>query len=267
MENKIEKIARELRLDVLRMFYLSKTGHLAPALSCIELLTVLYFCVKKTEDRVILSKGHGAAALYAVLAKTGVIARSELKTFYGYNSNLLALASYGVKGVDIPTGSLGQGICFASGVAKAYQMNQNGAFVYCILGDGEMQEGSVWEAALFAANQKLNNLIVLLDYNQIQASDRIENIASIQPVREKWEAFGWKVCEINGHNLNEIKEATEMAKQEKNVPTIIIAHTIKGKGISFIEDKSNCHTANPQGHEWIEVCNEFNITLEELENL
>ena len=265
LDESLEQIARELKIDILKMFYSSKTGHLAPALSCIDILTVLYFGVKKDQDKIILSKGHGAAALYAVLAKAKVISREELSTFYKYNSKLLGLASYGVQGIDLPTGSLGQGICFATGVAKSYQIDDNKAYVYCILGDGEMQEGSVWEAVIFAANQKLKNLVVILDYNKIQASDRLENIAPMMPIREKWEAFGWNVEDVDGHDLMKIKNCIEQGKRNATGPMLIIAHTIKGKGISFIEDKNNCHTLNPKGEEWNDVCKEFNITLKELE--
>ena len=163
LDGDLEFLVRELKLDILRLFYHSKTGHLSSALSCIELLSVLYFWKHDEKDRIILSKGHGAAALYPILAKIGEIHREELKTFYGYNSRLFALASHKTPGIEVSTGSLGQGICFASGLAKAYQLDEEEAKIFCILGDGEMQEGSVWEAAMFAAAQQLDNFGVFLD--------------------------------------------------------------------------------------------------------
>ncbi len=262
---KLCRLSHKLRIDILRMFFHSKTGHLASALSCIEILTVLYFVECRDEDKIILSKGHGAAALYAILAHKGLIPYTELKTFYSKGSRLLALASNTIPGIEIPTGSLGQGICYATGIAKAYKLDQKEAFVYCVLGDGETQEGSVWEAAMFGGNHRLNNLIVILDYNRVQASNTIENIANVKPVREKWEAFGWQVYEIDGHDIEQIHETIALAKNnESEKPILIIANTHKGHGISFIEDQGNCHMRNPKGNEWKTVCDEFGISFEEL---
>lgn len=268
MSEELERIVQDLKIDILRMFYQSRTGHLASALSCLELLSVLYFDENMNRDKVILSKGHGAAALYAILARKGRIPREELNTFYGENSRLLALASCTIPGIDVPTGSLGQGIGFASGIAKAYQMDKKDSFVYCILGDGEMQEGSVWETAMSAANQKLWNFVVILDHNGIQASNYVEKVASIEPVRKKWEAFGWLVEELNGHDLLAIQEAVKRVKMRKStVPTFLIANTVKGHGISFIEGQPDCHMRNPRGGEWQQVCQEFHITMEDLKQL
>lgn len=268
MTETLAKITRDLKLDILRMFYHSKTGHLASALSCIELLTVLYFSEKQVNEHVILSKGHGAAALYAILAKRGILPREELKTFYGYNSRLLALASCTIEGIPVPTGSLGQGVCVAAGIAKAYQMDQKNDWTYCVLGDGEMQEGSVWEMAMFAANQHLKHFIVILDHNNIQASGRIEDVAPVEPIREKWEAFGWNVEEINGHDIEEIQHILQQVKKRQSErPTFIIANTIKGNGISFMAGQPDCHMRNPKKEEWLQVCKEFHITMGELEQL
>ncbi|WP_196602701.1 transketolase [Pectinatus frisingensis] len=263
----LKNIVYDLKISILGMFYKSKTGHLSSALSCVEILSVLFFEEKKKDDKIILSKGHAAATLYAILEKQGYISRKELFSFYGYNSKLLGLTSSKVNGIDIPTGSLGQGICFAAGIAKAYQMDKKDAFVYCVIGDGEMQEGSVWESIMFAGNAKLNHFIVILDHNKIQASDSLENIASINPIQEKLESFGWWVEKVNGHDLNAINDVIKRIKKaQNNKPAFIIADTIKGKGISFIEGKTNCHMLNPKGDEWGVVCKEFNITLEELKH-
>lgn len=266
--SELEKVAWELKLDILRMFYQSHTGHLASALSCIELLSVLYFDKKLSADKVVLSKGHGVAALYAVLAKKGMIPREELNTFYGQNSRLLALASCTIPGIDVPTGSLGQGIGFAAGIAKAYKMDKKDFVVYCILGDGEMQEGSVWETAMSAANQRLGNFVVILDHNGIQASNYVKEIAPIEPVRAKWESFGWQVEEIDGHGLETVQRKLEdVRRPHADQPTLVIANTIKGHGISFIENQPNCHMRNPKGEEWQQVCQEFHITMEDLKQL
>lgn len=265
MADHLEQVVRELKIDILRLFYQSKTGHLASALSCIELLTALYFGPRDEKDQVILSKGHGAAALYVILAKMGKIPREELKSFYGYNSRLLALASDKIPGIDIPTGALGQGICFASGLAKAYQLDEEHAKIFCVLGDGEMQEGSVWEAAMFAAAQGLNNMAVFLDANGIQASGTVKEIMDMAPIRAKWEAFGWHVEEIDGHDLSAIQAVVGSFRENAyHKPLFVIAHTHKGHGISFMEDQADCHMRNPKGEEWQQVCRDFHISLEEL---
>ena len=240
MADHLEQVVRELKIDILRLFYQSKTGHLASALSCIELLTALYLGPRDEKDQVILSKGHGAAALYVVLAKMGKIQRKELQSFYGYNSRLLALASDKIPGIDIPTGALGQGICFATGLAKAYQLNEERAKIFCVLGDGEMQEGSVWEAAMFAATQGLNNMAVFLDANGIQASGAIKEIMDMAPIRAKWESFGWHVEDLDGHDLSTIRAVVHSFREKAyHKPLFVIAHTHKGHGISFMVDRAD----------------------------
>lgn len=265
LDDALGLLVRDLKLDILRMFYHSRTGHLSSALSCVEMLSVLYFWQHDEKDRIILSKGHGAAALYPILAKIGKINREELKTFYGYNSRLFALAAHKTPGIEISTGSLGQGICFASGLAKAYQLDEEKAKAFCILGDGEMQEGCVWEAAMFAAAQKLDNLAVFLDYNGIQASERVQAITNIEPIREKWEAFGWQVEEIDGHDLTAIQDVVQRFRDGiYHKPLFVIAHTHKGHGIPFIQDRVDCHMRNPKNEEWEIVCRAFHISPEEL---
>lgn len=265
MNGKTENIISKIKVDILRMFFNSKKGHLASALSCIDILAVLYLDIKQNIDKVILSKGHAAAALYAIFKELGYISEDELTSFYGTNSKLIALASNTIEEIYIPTGSLGQGICFASGIAKGYKIDRNNGYVYCVLGDGEMQEGSVWETAMFASKHNLDNFIVILDNNKIQGSDTVSAITNNEPIHDKWNSFGWNVYEVDGHCASDIKSIIIKAKRNANPkPSIIIAHTIKGKGISFIENKSNCHMLNPNGDEWSQVCKEFNISLEEL---
>lgn len=269
MESSLTSIVRELKIDLLRMFYLSGAGHLSSALSCIEMLSVLYFWEHREKDRIILSKGHGAAALYPILAKMGKIEREELQTFYKCNTRLFALASNKTPGIDVSTGSLGQGMCFASGLAKAYQLNGEESGVYCILGDGEMQEGCVWEAAMFAASQQLDNFAVFLDHNGIQASERVSAIADVHPIREKWEAFKWQVEEIDGHDLQAMQRIVQKFRDRVyQKPLFVIANTHKGHGISFLEDRADCHMRNPSSEaEWEEVCQAFDIELEELKTI
>lgn len=266
----MKKTVRRLRADVLRMFYRSRTGHLSSALSCLEILSVLYLWDARSRDRIVLSKGHGAAALYAVLAEKGLITRDELATFYGDASRLLALASPTLPGIDVPTGSLGQGVTFATGLAKAFAIDEipaEEAGVFAILGDGEMQEGSVWEAAMFASASGLKNLVFLLDANGIQGGGRVADILPTAPIAAKWEAFGWAVEEVDGHDVYALHQiVSAFRKNAYGKPLFIIAHTKKGHGISFIEDDPNCHMRVPRTDaEWEQACRDFGMTMQEVE--
>lgn len=271
----LNSIAHELRIDILRMFHQSKTGHLAPALSCIDILTVLYFggiinesnLFSQNRDRVILSKGHACAALYAVLARVGYFPREELLTFYQKNTRLGGHPNIVLPGIETATGSLGHGICFGTGTAKAAKVNSKDYKTYVIIGDGESQEGSVWEAAMFAANQHLDNLIVILDRNGLQASTSIDEIAPLEPIKEKWQSFGWNVEEVDGHDFDAMQQVFEKAKIENEKPTIVVANTIKGKGISFAQNNPEWHSRAPKGEEWEKVCQEFGIREEELDRI
>ena len=268
-------IAKQVRLDILRMFYVSGTGHLSPAFSCCDILCELYFdgivdtsaIFSNNRDRVILSKGHAAAVLYAVLARAGYFERSELLTYYQRNTRLGGHPSTKLPGIETPTGALGHGICFATGTAKAAKLDGKTFRTYVILGDGESQEGSVWEAAEFAAKECLDNMTVILDNNHIQASDRTENIMPLRSVRSKWESFGWYVLETDGHNFDELHKAFMQAKSHTGSPVIIIAETVKGKGVSFIENNPDWHSRAPKGTEWDIICEELGITRKELERI
>lgn len=271
----MKEISRELRIDILRMFYVSKTGHLAPALSCVDILAELYFDgiirweqrFDEDRDRVILSKGHACAALYAVLAKAGYFPYEELMTFYQKNTRLLGLPSVLLPGIETPTGSLGQGICFATGTALAAKVDENDARTYVILGDGESEEGAVWEAAQFAANHELDNLTVVMDRNRLQASTWVEEIAPLEPVATKWQAFGWQVLTVDGHDFAALHEAFHKAQSANGQPTLIIANTIKGKGLSFAENNPDWHSHAPTGEEWQQAAQELGITLKELKTI
>ena len=269
------EIAHDLRCDIARMFYRSGSGHFAPALSCVDIFTVLYFGgivdADKREtterDRVILSKGHACAAIYAVLAKAGYFPRAELATFYQDASRLAGHPSVELPGIETATGALGHGICFATGTALAAQIDNASYRTYVVMGDGELQEGSVYEAATFAGREHLDALTVILDANGLQASDRIENIAPLGNVVAQWQLYGWNVIEVDGHDLGALQQILERAKAGTGKPNLVIAHTVKGKGVSIAERKTDWHSRAPRGEEWDIVCRDLGMTREELETL
>ncbi len=272
MAMSLSDIAREVRIDVLRMFYASGTGHLAPALSCVDILVTLYFGdvidwearFTTNRDRVILSKGHGCAALYAVLARAGYFPRDELLTFYKRDSRLGGHPNIALPGIETATGALGHGICFATGTAKAAKLDGKEFRSYVIVGDGEMQEGSVWEAAQFAVKERLDNLTVIVDCNNLQASDWVETIVPLGDLSAKWESFGWNVTEADGHDFGSLLNALTDTKSVKEKPSIIIAKTIKGKGVPLAENNPAWHSRAPKGVEWEKVCHDLGIAMEDL---
>jgi len=204
----------------------------------------------RERDRFILSKGHAAPLLYAILAKAGYFSADLLNTLRKINSPLQGHpCSETLSGVEISTGSLGQGLSVANGIALGLKLDKIPARVYCIMGDGEIQEGQIWEAAMTAAHYNLDNLYAVVDNNGLQIDGPVEEIMRIAPVHEKWTAFGWHVIEIDGHNMKEILHALNEAEKIKNKPTVIIAHTIKGKGVSFFEGKVEYHGVAPTPEE------------------
>lgn len=251
----LEKKANILRKDIIEMLYESQSGHPGGSLSACEILTTLYFKEmnidpknpkKEDRDRLVLSKGHAAPVLYAALAEKGYFPKEELLKLRKINSMLQGHPDMkGTPGVDMSTGSLGQGLSAACGIAKSAKIYKKDYRVYTLIGDGELQEGIVWEALMFAAHYKLNNLTVFLDYNGLQIDGKNEEVMTVSPVDEKFKAFGWNVLEIDGHNIPEIIDSIDKAKNEKTKPTVIIAHTIKGKGVSFMENKVDWHGSAP----------------------
>ena len=242
--------AKQIRTDIVEMIYTGKSGHPGGSLSIADILAVLFCKVLKYDaenpdwedrDRLILSKGHAAPALYAALSQFGFIDREELKTFRKFGSILQGHPdSKKVKGVEISTGSLGQGLSISAGMAwGAKKLNKDNR-VYCILGDGELQEGQVWEAAMAIPQFKLNNVTAFIDYNNLQIDGTVPEIMNVAPLSEKFKAFGWNVISIDGHNLEEILYAIESSK-ESSMPTMIIAKTLKGKGVSYFEGKVSSH--------------------------
>ena len=263
----LKDIARNIRKDIVSMIHMSKSGHPGGSLSAVEILTALYFdemnidpnnCKMEDRDRFVLSKGHAAPVLYATLAHKGYFDREELKGLRKINRMLQGHPDMkGTPGVEMSTGSLGQGFSVACGMAMASKLDNAPWRVYTLLGDGEVQEGIVWEAAMSAAHYKLDNMVAFLDYNGLQIDGKTEDVMNIEPLKNKLEAFGFEVLEVNGHNIDEILTAFQKAKTIKNKPTAIIAHTIKGKGISFMEDGIQWHGKAPNEEEYEKAIKEL----------
>ena len=258
----LEKIANNVRIDILEEVYNAKSGHIGGAFSIADILTVLYFNEMNIDakspdspdrDRLVLSKGHASAALYAVLAEKGYIDKEELKTFRNIDSNLQGHPDMNkVPGVDMTTGSLGQGLSVANGMALSSKLDSRGYRVYCILGDGELQEGQVWEAAMTAEKYKLDNLCVIIDANELQLTDTTMNVKGINQndIEQKFRAFGFQTVVIDGHNIESIIRALTIAEMTKGKPTAIICKTIKGKGVSFMENQIDWHGKAPNDEEY-----------------
>lgn len=255
----MEEIAKQVRKDILFEIYNAQSGHPGGALSCTDILVAIYFKLINEGDKVILSKGHASAALYAVLAEKGFFEREELKTFRKLGSRLQGHPSlHKIPGVDAPSGSLGQGLSIANGIALSFKLNKKENYVYCILGDGEIEEGQVWEAAMSSCHYKLNNVIAFLDYNKLQIDGSNDEVMKVAPVKEKFESFGWYVQEIDGHNFKEIISAVENAKKQDK-PIMIIANTIKGKGVSFMENNVSWHGKAPNDEEYKRAIEELEV--------
>ncbi len=235
------------------------SGHPGGSLSCIDILTALYFKIMRHDpakpkwpdrDRFILSKGHGAPALYAALAYSGYFAKDQLMTLRKLGSPLQGHPDMRrLPGVEASTGSLGQGLSIGVGIALAGKLDKKDYRTYVVISDGENHEGQIWEAAAFAGHHKLDHLVAILDYNKFQLDDAIKNILDIEPIVDKWKAFGFHTFEIDGHDMNAIVDTLEKAKQVKGKPVMIIAHTIKGKGVSFMENNNHFHGVAPTKEE------------------
>lgn len=258
----LEKIANNVRIDILEEVYNAKSGHIGGAFSIADILTVLYFNEMNIDakspdspdrDRLVLSKGHASAALYAVLAEKGYIDKEELKAFRNIDSNLQGHPDMNkVPGVDMTTGSLGQGLSVANGMALSSKLDSRGYRVYCILGDGELQEGQIWEAAMTAEKYQLDNLCVIIDANELQLTDTTMNVKGINQndIEQKFRAFGFQTVVIDGHNIESIIRALTIAEMTKGKPTAIICKTIKGKGVSFMENQIDWHGKAPNDEEY-----------------
>lgn len=256
----LEKKARRVREDIVNEVYSAKSGHPGGSLSIADILTVLYFREMninpenpnwEDRDRLVLSKGHCSPALYSCLANRGFFPVEDLKTFRNINSYLQGHPDKNkVPGVDMTTGSLGQGLSAANGIAIAGKMDKKDYRVYCVLGDGEIEEGQIWEAAMAANKYKLDNLCVIVDNNNLQIDGTIEEVMSSYPIDEKFKSFGFQVIHIDGHNIEEIIKAFEAARDVKGQPTCIIAKTIKGKGVDFMENQAGWHGKAPNEEQY-----------------
>ncbi|MBN1503195.1 transketolase [Candidatus Woesearchaeota archaeon] len=251
----LKKIASKIRVDIVKMTAAAGSGHPGGSLSSAEIFAALYFKVLKHDplnpkwqdrDRFVLSKGHACPGLYAALAESGYFPKNELLTLRKIGSRLQGHPDMKrLPGIEISTGSLGQGLSVASGMALGFRIDKRPNRVYCLMGDGETQEGQIWEAALTAAHYKLDNLCGIVDVNNLQIDGCTDDVKCLKPYKEKWQAFGWAATEINGNNVKEIIDAFQKAQEIKNMPYVIIAHTIKGKGVSFMENKAEWHGKAP----------------------
>lgn len=271
----LKKQAALIRKHIIDEVYSAASGHPGGSLSCTDILTVLYFHVMRVDvnnprwpdrDRFVLSKGHCAPALYATLAEKGFFPAEELVKFRNIESYLQGHPSLkDVPGVDMSTGSLGQGISAAVGMALAAKVDKKDYRVYAILGDGEIQEGQVWEACMAAAHYKLDNLTAFLDHNGLQIDGKITEVMSPEVVEDKFRAFGWKVINANGHDYVQINEAIEEAKKIKGIPVMIVADTTKGKGVSFMENAAGWHGTAPNKDQRDKAIAELDAFLAKLE--
>ena len=263
-----ELLAKKVRKHTLQMTQLGKSSHIGSNLSIADILAVLYGSILhynsnnpklENRDRFILSKGHAGAALYATLAECGFMPLEKLKTHCQNGSDLSGHISHkGIPGVELSTGSLGHGLPVACGIALAAKINKKKHRVFALLSDGECDEGSNWEAILFAAHHKLNNLTVIIDRNRLQSIYSTEDTLALEPFSDKWKSFGWDVIDVNGHNHNELFQSCSNDKNSKTKPLCIIANTIKGKGVSFMENNTLWHYRSPQEEE-------YSLAMKELE--
>lgn len=272
--NELKKIAANVRLGALEAVHSASSGHPGGSLSIADILTYLYFVEMnvtasdpkdETRDRLVLSKGHTAPALYAVLAEKGFFPKDDLKTFRQADSYLQGHPDMkGTPGVDMSTGSLGLGFSAACGMALSAKISGKDYRVWSILGDGESEEGQVWEAAMFAAHKKLDNLCIFLDYNGLQIDGTIDEVNNPAPFDTKFEAFGWNVILIDGHDFTAIDEAVKAAKLCKGKPTAIICKTVKGKGVSFMENNVKWHGSAPNSEQYEQAVAEIKASVAEL---
>lgn len=249
---KLKEISNRIRINVVKMIAISGVGHAGGSTSIADILSVLYFHEMNIDpknpnfedrDRFILSKGHGCPALYAIFAEIGFIPKELLWTLHDIDSPLQMHPELGLcPGIEMSTGALGQGLSAGIGMAIGARLRKKDFRVYVLIGDGESNEGQIWEAAMLAPKYKLDNLLAIIDYNKFNLSDRTQQVMPLEPLYEKWISFGWHVIEVNGHSITQLINAFDEAKKIKGKPTFIIAHTVKGYGIPHVEDKAESHS-------------------------
>ncbi|MBQ3150544.1 MAG: transketolase [Clostridia bacterium] len=274
-KKQLKETACKVRMGIVESVYSAKSGHPGGSLSAADIMTYLYFNVmnvdpaepaKEDRDRFVLSKGHISPCLYAVLAHKGFFPVEELKTFRKVESRLQGHPSMRyTPGVDMSSGSLGQGISTAVGMALGAKLSKSDVRVYTMLGDGEIGEGQVWEAAMYASAKKLDNLVAIIDNNNLQIDGTVEEVNSPYPIPEKFEAFGWNVIEIDAHNFDEIEDAFNKAAEFKGKPTAIVAKSVKGKGVSFMENQCSWHGTAPNTEQYEQAMSELKAALAEIE--
>ena len=274
IKKQLEITACKVRLGIIEGVFNAKSGHPGGSLSIADTLTYLYFAKMNVDpknpddperDRFVLSKGHTAPALYSVLAEKGFFDKSELKSLRHIGAMLQGHPCINIPGVDMSSGSLGQGISAACGMALSGKISDKNYKVYTVLGDGEIEEGQVWEAAMFAAHYKLDNLVAVVDNNGLQIDGKISDVMSPYPIKEKFEAFGWHAVEISAHDFDEIEKAFKEADTVSGKPVVIIQKSIKGKGVSFMEDQVGWHGTAPNAEQYEQAVSELNAKLKELE--
>lgn len=265
--DELKEKTKQIRRDIVTMTCAAASGHPGGSLSATEILTALYFKIMKhnpqqpkwpDRDRLILSKGHASPLLYSVMARSGYFDPDLLPTFRVIESPLQGHPDMcRLPGVEASTGSLGQGLSIGAGHALARRLDGKDYVTYVVMSDGEMNEGQTWEAAAMAAHHKLDHLVAVLDYNKYQLDDSTANICNMEPMTDKWQAFGWDVQEIDGHDMAQVVDALEKARQVRGKPAIVIAHTVKGKGVSFMEHNNNFHGVAPTKDESERACKEL----------
>ncbi len=265
-EKELKKISKEIRIEILKMLSCAGSGHTGGSLSMVELLVGLYFYKFKcdparplcdTRDIFVLSKGHGCPALYAVLAHMNFFDKKELRTLRKLGTKLQGHPQKGLPGIEVSSGSLGQGLSIANGYALAGRLNNDPRRVYCLMGDGELNEGQIWEAIVTSVHYKLDNLCGIVDWNKFQIDGRTEDVKNMNPLEDKWRAFGWETIEIKGHDIKEVMDAYDKAETIKGKPTVILANTVKGKGVSFFENQNKYHGIAPSPEELERAVNEL----------
>jgi len=265
----LDAIAREVRGTVVRMSYEAKTAHLGSSLSVVDILVAAYWGALRLDpqavdaldrDRLILSKGHAASALYAVLARWGAFSPMLLDTFAQAGGWLGEHPTSSTPGIEASTGSLGHGLSLGVGMALAGRIQKRDFRVYVVLSDGECNEGSVWEAAMMAAAHRLDNMVAIIDYNKWQATDRSNEVMALSPLREKWHSFGWTAHEVDGHDAAALAHLLRRIPDTSGQPVAIVAHTIKGKGVSFMEDDNNWHYRVPNANEVEQAFEELGLS-------
>jgi len=263
-----KKISTEIRKKILKMKLVSQGSHIGSAFSCVDILAVLYFRIlkldtkkpkKENRDRFILSKGHAASALYATLVQRGFAPKNTTDAYCQDGGKMAGhTMKDSVPGVEVSTGSLGHGLPIGIGMALTAKKDHRNHRVFVLVSDGECDEGSTWEAALFASHHKLDNLVAIIDYNKIQSFGRTNDVLNLEPLKQKWTSFGWQAKEIDGHNFQELEKTLLSVPFKKDSPNIIIAHTKKGFGVSFMEDKLKWHYKSPTQEQ-------YNMAIKELE--